>query len=49
MYNMEDFLVFFECYKEVCLWAFMVICMIFMFLILVHKKQEKKKGKKNAR
>jgi len=49
MYDMEDFLLFFECYKEVCLWAFMVVCLISIFFILSYKRQENKKREKNAR
>jgi len=49
MYEMENMMFFFECYKKVSLWAFLVIIVVVIFFILASRRQDKDKGKKNAR
>ena len=49
MENMNDFLVFLKAYREVALWALMVILLLIITLVKVAKRKPKEGRKKNAR
>ena len=49
MYEMENMMLFFECYKKVSLWAFLVVIVVVIFYFLASRREDKKEEKKNAR